>query len=101
MPGPWNPRRGRALVGHHDSKVSPPLLTTRKGMPMSQGTRPPDRPVWLAIMTIVAVLIASGTAELFHLAHATTTSTLTAAGAAFMAAMTLFVTIWNFLLPPR
>jgi hypothetical protein len=52
-------------------------------------------------MTIVAVLIASGTAELFHLAHATTTSTLTAAGAAFMAAMTLFVTIWNFLLPPR
>jgi hypothetical protein len=68
---------------------------------MSEGYRPPDKAVWLAIMVIVAIIVASGTATVFHVAHASTTSTLTAAGAAFVATMTMLVTIWNFLMPPR
>ena len=45
---------------------------------MSEDHSSPNRPVWLAIILIVAVLIASGTAVLFRLAHAEVTSTLTA-----------------------
>lgn len=66
---------------------------------MSKDHRSSDRPVWLAIMIIVAVLVASGTALLFHLARADATKTLTAAGAAFAAALTLCLSAWNFLTP--
>jgi hypothetical protein len=66
---------------------------------MSEDHSSPNRPVWLAIILIVAVLIASGTAVLFRLAHAEVTSTLTAAGAAFVATVTLCVSAWNFLTP--
>jgi hypothetical protein len=50
---------------------------------------PSDRPVWLAIISIVAVLVAAGAAFVLHLAHAAPTATLTGAGAAFVAAMTI------------
>jgi hypothetical protein len=66
---------------------------------MSEDYRPSNRPVWLAIILIVAVLVASGTAMLFHLAHADVSSTLTAAGAAFMATVTLCMAAWSFLTP--
>lgn len=66
---------------------------------MSQNYHLPNRPIWLAIILIVAVLVASGTAVLFHLAHADATSTLTAAGAGFVTTVTMCMTAWNFLNP--
>jgi hypothetical protein len=50
---------------------------------------PPNRPVWLAIISIVAVLFAAAAAFMLHLAHATPMGMLTGAGTAFVAAMTL------------
>ena len=68
---------------------------------MSEDPRASNRPVWLAIIIIVAILVASGTAVIYRLAHADVTSTVTAAGAAFVATVTLCVTAWNFLVPHR
>lgn len=66
---------------------------------MSEDYSSSNRPVWLAIIFIIAVLVASGTAVLFRLADADATSTLTATGAAFVATVTVCVTAWNFLTP--
>jgi chitinase len=63
---------------------------------MSEDHHSPNRPIWLAITLIVAVLIASGTAGLFHLARADATTALTAAGAAFVATVTRCIATWNF-----
>lgn len=64
---------------------------------MSQNYISSNRPIWLAIITIVAVLVAGGAALLFHLAGADAANTLAAAGAAFAATVTLAMTAWNFI----
>jgi hypothetical protein len=56
-----------------------------------------NRPVWLAIIFILSVLVAAGAGLTVHLAKATPASTLTTAGAAFVATMTLGMTISRFL----
>lgn len=56
-----------------------------------------DRPVWLAIIFIVAVLVAAGTAFLLHIARANPADTLTGAGMAFVATVTLCMAISRFL----
>jgi predicted membrane-bound spermidine synthase len=50
---------------------------------------PSNRPVWLAIIFIMAVLVAAGAGFVLHLARATAADTLTGSGGAFVAAMTL------------
>jgi hypothetical protein len=57
---------------------------------------PPNRPVWLAIISIVAVLAAAA-AFVLRLAHATPTGMLTGAGTAFVAAMTLGMSASRYL----
>jgi len=64
---------------------------------MSQLRSASNRPVWLAIILIVAVLVAAGTALSFHIASADAAQTLTGAGAAFVATVTLSMAVWNFL----
>jgi hypothetical protein len=66
---------------------------------VSQNNYPSNRPVWLAIMLIVAVLVAAATALLFHQARDDMASTLTAAGSAFVATITLSIGAGNFLRP--
>ena len=56
---------------------------------MSQEKVPSNRPLWLATILIVAVLVAAGAGFALHLAEASPVATLTGAGAAFVAAMTL------------
>jgi hypothetical protein len=55
-----------------------------------------NRPVWLAIIVIVGVLAAAGAALLFPMAGADATRVLTAAGASFVATVTLSLAAWNF-----
>jgi hypothetical protein len=64
---------------------------------MSRDHAPSNRPVWLAIIFIMAVLVAAGAGLLLHLAKAAPASTLTGAGAAFVAAMTLGMAAAHFL----
>ena len=64
---------------------------------MSRDQIPSNRPVWLAIIFIMAVLVAAGAGFLLHLAKASPAGTLTAAGAAFVAAMTLGMAASRFL----
>ena len=58
---------------------------------------PSDRPVWLAIIFIMAVLIGAGSAFLLFIAKANLTDILASAGAAFVATMTLGMAICVFL----
>jgi hypothetical protein len=58
-----------------------------------------DKVIWLAIMTITSVLVSAGAAVLFRVAQAAPDDILTAAGAAFTAAMTLLLAIWHFVRP--
>jgi hypothetical protein len=64
---------------------------------MSREQAPQNRPVWLAIIVIMAVLVAAGAAFALHLAKASPAATLTGAGAAFAAAMTLGMAASRFL----
>jgi hypothetical protein len=64
---------------------------------MSREQTPSDRPVWLAIIFIVAVLVAAGAGFALHLAKASPVATLTGAGTAFAAAMTLGMAASRFL----
>lgn len=64
---------------------------------MSEHRSSSNRPVWLAIILIVAVLVAAGTAVLFRIADADMTSTLAGVGTAFVATVTLSMAAWNFL----
>ena len=64
---------------------------------MSQEQSPSDRPVWLAIIFIVAVLAATGAGFALHLTKASSTATLTGAGTAFVATMTLGMAASRFL----
>jgi hypothetical protein len=66
---------------------------------MSEDHQQSSRPVWLAIILIVATIVASGTAVLFHLFGAAQIPTFAAAGAAFAGTVTLCIAIWNFLDP--
>jgi hypothetical protein len=66
---------------------------------MSESTPSQNRPVWLAIIMITAVLVAAGTAVLFRAAKSDASSTLTAAGTAFAATVTLCLSVWKFLVP--
>ena len=56
-----------------------------------------NRPIWLAIIFIVAVLVAAGTAFLLHVAGASPADTLIGAGSAFVATVTLGMAISGFL----
>lgn len=56
-----------------------------------------NRPIWLAIITIVAVLVAAGTGFLLHLAKADPTTMLMAVGGAFATTMTLGIAVSRFL----
>ena len=64
---------------------------------MSGNQIPSNRPVWLAIIILTAVLAAAGTGFLLHLAKATPADALTGAGAAFAATMTLGMAASRFL----
>ncbi|MHB1818394.1 MAG: hypothetical protein ACYCO9_10220 [Streptosporangiaceae bacterium] len=58
---------------------------------------PSNRPVWLAIIIIAAVLVAAGVGLALHLAKANSAATLTGAGAAFVATTTLGMEASRFL----
>lgn len=60
---------------------------------------PSDRPIWLAIILIVGVLVGSGVGVVFHLAGALSVEMLTAAGAAFGGTVTLSFAVSRFLAP--
>jgi hypothetical protein len=64
---------------------------------MSEHPDSSNRPLWLAIIVIVAVLAAAGTAVLFRMAGADTITTLAGAGTAFVATVTLSMAMWRFL----
>ena len=64
---------------------------------MSESRTSSNRPVWLAIIFIVAVLAAAGTAFLLHMARANPADTLTGAGAALVATVTLGMAVSGFL----
>lgn len=61
--------------------------------------RPPDRPIWLAVILIIAVLVGAGVGGLFHLAGVSAADVLTAAGAAFGGTVALSFAMWKFLTP--
>ena len=50
---------------------------------------PPNRPVWLAIITLAAVIIAVGSSTALHLARDGPAGALVGSGAAFVATMTV------------
>ena len=50
---------------------------------------PPNRPVWLAIIVLAAVIIAAGSGLALHLARDTPADALVGSGAAFVATMTV------------
>ncbi len=64
---------------------------------MSGNQIPSNRPLWLAIIFIMAVLAAAGAGFLLHLAKASPADTLTASGAAFVSTMTLGMAASRFL----
>lgn len=64
-------------------------------MPGNQA--PSNRPIWLAIITISAVLVSAGVGFLLHLAKADPVTTLEATGGAFVATMTLGLAVSRFL----
>jgi hypothetical protein len=57
----------------------------------------PNRPVWLAIIILTAVIVAAGSGFLLHLAKATPAAALVGSGAAFAATMTLGMAASRFL----
>lgn len=64
---------------------------------MCQEANASNRPLWMAVMLITAVLVAAATAVLLHLVGASSVSVITAAGVAFATAMTLCLSAWKFL----
>ena len=50
---------------------------------------PPNRPLWLAIIVLAAVIIAVGSGVALYLARDTPADALVGSGAAFVAAMTV------------
>lgn len=64
---------------------------------MRQEANVSNRPLWMAITLIAAVLVAAAAAVLLHLAGASPASVVAAAGAAFATTMTLCLRAWKFL----
>jgi hypothetical protein len=64
---------------------------------MSGNQIPSNRPVWLAIIFILAVLAAAGAGFLLHIAKANAANSLTASGTAFVVTMTLGMVASRFL----
>ena len=64
---------------------------------MSGDHSPSNRPIWLAIILITAVLTAAATAVVFRMVGATATDMLTSTGTAFVATVTLGMAMRNFL----
>jgi len=64
---------------------------------MSEQPSTSNRSLWITIITLVGVLAAAGVAVAFHLAGAEITATMTRAGMAFVAAVTLGLAIRTFL----
>jgi hypothetical protein len=58
---------------------------------------PSNRPVWLAIIVLAAVIIAAGSGFVLHLAKDTPAAALVGSGAAFAATMTLGMAALRFL----
>jgi hypothetical protein len=81
-----------------DAQPRSPLHLPTEGFSLMSGNQiPSNRPVWLAIIFIMAVLVAAGAGFLLHLARASPAGSLTAAGTAFVAAMTLGMAVSRFL----
>jgi len=64
-------------------------------MPGSQNHS--NRPIWLAIIVLAAVIIAAAWGVVLHLAHAGPAAALVGSGAAFAAAMTIGMAASRFL----
>jgi hypothetical protein len=58
---------------------------------------PSNRPVWLAIIVLAAVIVAAASGFVLHLAHADPATALAGSGAAFAAAMTIGMAASRFL----
>jgi hypothetical protein len=58
---------------------------------------PSNRPIWLAIIVLAAVIIAAASGFALHLAHAAPAAVLVGSGAAFTAAMTIGMAASRFL----
>ena len=58
---------------------------------------PSNRPIWLAIIVLAAVIIAAASGFALHLAHAAPAAALVGSGAAFAAAMTIGMAASRFL----
>ena len=58
---------------------------------------PSNRPVWLAIIVLAAVIIAAVSGIALYLAHAVPAAVLVGSGAAFTAAMTIGMAASRFL----
>lgn len=58
---------------------------------------PSNRPIWLAIIVLSAVIIAAAAGFALHLAHATPTAALAGSGAAFTATVTIGMAASRFL----
>lgn len=66
---------------------------------MRQEANVSNRPLWMAVMLITAVLVTAATAVLLYQAGASRANVLTAAGVAFPTTMTLCLSAWKFLHP--
>jgi hypothetical protein len=64
---------------------------------MSGNQTPSNRPVWLAIISLTAVIAAAGCGFLLYVAGATPAAALAGSGAAFVGTMTLAMAAWRFL----
>jgi hypothetical protein len=64
---------------------------------MSGNQTPSNRSVWLAIISLTAVIAAAGSGFLLHLVGATPAAALSGSGVAFVATMTLAMAAWRFL----
>lgn len=58
---------------------------------------PPNRPIWLAIIVLAAVIVAAASGAVLLLAHAVPAAALAGAGMAFTAAVTLGMAAARFL----
>jgi hypothetical protein len=65
--------------------------------PVPAAPPPSNRPVWLAIIILTAVIAAAASGLLLHLAKATPAASLVGSGAAFVATMTLGMAASRFL----
>jgi len=83
-------RKVDALVKAHGASPRSPCRDYGKAFSLMSGNHiPPNRPVWLAIIVLAAVIIAGGSGLALHLARDTPAGALVGSGAAFVATMTV------------